>query len=440
MGENRETPNSIRRLSTIKQYRLSDAMIGALETGMPSNGTANVIGRSGTLVALIERGLITTGRTHQWTMLGYDVAARVLSGRVPAYRDGHPLNTQLGLSDEPEPGEPAADPRQWATEGTEYPYRGEPGAGRYRSKSCCATTEGDVHARDCQTPAARKQWGPMALRTQADRTPEAAPTGSAHGAPDLRIDSGDLVTVDGADTRVWRVERVADFGDDETGREPWAELVHVAGTRTSIPVKRLTHATAAEILGAKRAEAELEVKSAPFAAGDRVTIPTRDNREWTIAEIVPGDPTSESRALYMPWASLTRQESRTETVATTATLDRLAPVATSQPATSQITMSGDAEQVLAGIAELIRGVRAADPEFARTIARTQYDTLRAFLRMLSGTVEVARENCSAMGHGGRDRHDDGRACGEAFDVADIRDMVNATARELGIRTPWAGGQ
>ena len=44
---------------------------------------------------------------------------------------------------------------------------------RLTARSCCSSTEGDVHNRECQTPAARKQWGPAALRTQSERAPEA---------------------------------------------------------------------------------------------------------------------------------------------------------------------------------------------------------------------------------------------------------------------------
>jgi hypothetical protein len=69
---------------------LTTSMISALETGRNDGGTAGVLGRSGTIVALIERGLVTAGRKNQWTKRGFEIAGHVLHGKVPAYVEPTP--------------------------------------------------------------------------------------------------------------------------------------------------------------------------------------------------------------------------------------------------------------------------------------------------------------------------------------------------------------
>jgi hypothetical protein len=457
MGENRNKTRTV--VVDGVTYKLTDAMIGALESGRPSFGTANVLGRSGTIVALIERGLVTAGRTHQWTQAGYKVASAVLSGRTPTWAEGHPAPIQ--------PSTPAYDgeggviARGAAPEAIELdlPALGHPitldeldeqladrveteaeqaarevsasGGGldewarrqqlagrtlrttfdpaRLTARSCCSSTEGDVHNRECQTPAARKQWGPAALRTQSERAPEAAPQQRIRE----RIEPGDLVTVDGADPRVWRVERVEPGNGYSTG-EPYGALVHVSGTRTAVPIIRLTHATAAEILRGERTW---------LATGREVLRDGGDPRVWTIASIVPGDPAIGVKS----WASLVHHPTRYETITTTASLDRLSPApATSQPATSQTAAEQDAGVFLAHLADLIRSTGAIPPpqppatpdeREAALVKRAQYDALRAVLRAMGDDSHLG------VGDLGENQ----------FDHDDVRRMVADAACELGVR-------
>lgn len=63
---------------------LTTPMINALDTGRNDDGTACVLGTTGTVVALIRRGLVTVGRENRWTARGFAVAALVLYGDVPS--------------------------------------------------------------------------------------------------------------------------------------------------------------------------------------------------------------------------------------------------------------------------------------------------------------------------------------------------------------------
>lgn len=73
----------------------------------------------------------------------------------------------------------------------------------------------------------------------------------------------------------------------------------------------------------------------------------------------------------------------------------------------------------------------ADDMAGRIVRRAQYEALRAVLGSLDGWVAGARENHEALGHRDFD-------CCETFHPNDIRRMVNAAARELGVRRPWNG--
>lgn len=71
MGETSKTPEQI-------AAKLSPAMRRVLMTGASSEGAAKVYGHTNTIIALIERGLITIDslphRGHRWTKLGREVA------------------------------------------------------------------------------------------------------------------------------------------------------------------------------------------------------------------------------------------------------------------------------------------------------------------------------------------------------------------------------
>lgn len=64
---------------------LTSVMKDALATGIGIDRPVSVAGRSGTIVALIERGLVTAGRENTWTHLGGDVARLVLGVHVPTH-------------------------------------------------------------------------------------------------------------------------------------------------------------------------------------------------------------------------------------------------------------------------------------------------------------------------------------------------------------------
>lgn len=72
----------------------------------------------------------------------------------------------------------------------------------------------------------------------------------------------------------------------------------------------------------------------------------------------------------------------------------------------------------------------------RIVRRSQYVALREVLAALDGWIKTARHNCVRDGHGSAAQHDDGRLCGQDFDVADFREMVNAAADELRLPHPY----
>lgn len=83
MGE--QTSKYVNMTAAELAKTLTPAMINALDTGRNDSGTAGVLGHTNTIVALIDRGLITAGgRKCQWTDRGFRVAAFVLHGKVPA--------------------------------------------------------------------------------------------------------------------------------------------------------------------------------------------------------------------------------------------------------------------------------------------------------------------------------------------------------------------
>lgn len=59
----------------IRNYKLTPKMIGALETGQPSSGSARVLGREQTIAALQRRGLVHADR--RWTDRGRRVAEQI---------------------------------------------------------------------------------------------------------------------------------------------------------------------------------------------------------------------------------------------------------------------------------------------------------------------------------------------------------------------------
>lgn len=69
--------------------------------------------------------------------------------------------------------------------------------------------------------------------------------------------------------------------------------------------------------------------------------------------------------------------------------------------------------------------------FTRT---AQGSALHAMLDTLNGWSKDTRSNHEALGHRGEDR---GSECWISFTITDIRDMINETARALGIPTLYA---
>lgn len=169
-----------------------------------------------------------------------------------------------------------------------------------------------------------------------------------------------------------------------------------------------------------------------FKTGDRVTIDRLGEpagREWTVVTTEPDG----------CWAVLSRRIEGSTVATTSVPVKRLrlatsAPVATSQPATSQIT----GKEFEARIAEHpIENLGVLnDALIDRIVRRARYDALRAFLRVLASSVEAAQENNRGLGY-----RDEDRPVGVTeLAAAVIRDMVNETARELGVREPWAGAE
>lgn len=74
-----------------------------------------------------------------------------------------------------------------------------------------------------------------------------------------------------------------------------------------------------------------------------------------------------------------------------------------------------------------RVIRSSDPSMVaheKTIVRT---TLHTVMTTLNGWIESARDNHDALGHRGEDRE-----CWTQFAPSDFRNMINDTARELGV--------
>lgn len=135
--------------------QLARTLTGPMRTALyASIETEHVDAPTGTSVALIDRGLIEGGRVHPLTDRGREVAAFIWPEAVERAALAKRYELRTGRS---------------ASGLTVEVLRGI--AAELRGRSCCSSTDGDVHNRECTTVEARKQW---------------APTGSAHGPADLR--------------------------------------------------------------------------------------------------------------------------------------------------------------------------------------------------------------------------------------------------------------
>lgn len=86
--------------AVMRQYRLTDHMVGILGTGHASTHSARVIGRSSTVAALVTRGLVHAG-DHRWTRLGWNVACLLLSGKVYTLDELHAEALALDVAERP---------------------------------------------------------------------------------------------------------------------------------------------------------------------------------------------------------------------------------------------------------------------------------------------------------------------------------------------------
>ncbi len=106
----------------------------------------------------------------------------------------------------------------------------------------------------------------------------------------------------------------------------------------------------------------------------------------------------------------------------------------------------EAVQIAAGVMTAAAASDALEPDPAtaddiaelveRIVRRAQYEALRMVLSVLDEGIQSTSEFCHEQGHGSANQHDDGRLCGEAFDVDDFQRMVNDAARRLHTAQPW----
>jgi hypothetical protein len=198
-----------------------------------------------------------------------------------------------------------------------------------------------------------------------------------------------------------------------------------------------------------------------FALGDKVVVRDGDGRVWRIAKLAPATERAEAFAIL---------EYGTPPAGSSATfrLSRLAHAEASVSAASPVDLLAEFRALLDKAVEateapkvkpktrrdkanaldyLLSGLDTLDLDLAlirsynvevisRIVRRAKYDALHAMLEATDKWVAGAQENCTAMEHGPAARHDDGRACGETFYVADIRNMVNDAARQVGTREPY----
>jgi hypothetical protein len=204
------------------------------------------------------------------------------------------------------------------------------------------------------------------------------------------------------------------------------------------------------------------VRLAGFALGDKVVVRDGDGRVWKIVKLAPATERAEAFAILEYGTAVDGSNAAFR-------LSRLAHAEASVPGgddgctlVARPTPGRMLHQQVDG-----RGLRPAPPvdllaEFralldkavkvaeakppqadladvevvGRIVRRAKYEALHAMLEILGGWVTGAQENCEAMEHGSAACHDDGRACGETFYVADIRNMVNDAARQVGTREPY----
>lgn len=258
------------------------------------------------------------------------------------------------------------------------------------------------------TAKAERREAQRKLATSQAATLQAANEAEALRLEAERIEPGDLVTVDGADPRVWRVERFEPSNGYSTG-EPWAALVHASGTRTSVPVKRLSHATATEIMGAKRAAAtgstpELVHYMSEYLL-DACEQAPRGQR--LVVTPVAADITCE------PCKLIAAGEDRPPTIIGQGEF-----------------MARTADMDLPSLHDLDRDL------MSRIVRRARYDVLRSMVNVVAGWIEGAQGNHEALGHRGEPL---GGECWRSFAPDDIGRMINDAAREANCPEPYRPG-
>lgn len=266
------TPEQIARTLT---PRMRDALFASIET-------EHVDAPTGTSVALIDRGLVEGGRVHPLTDRGREVAAFIWPEQVERKQRAERYERRTGRS----------------AHGLTVEVLRVIGA-ELHGRTCCSSTDGDVHNRECGTAEARKQWapagsahGPVDNRgaTRATRACCSTTIGSEHGdtcasigarceraveamrnpAPTRRVDE-----LDAADLGTWRVGQGVLV--DATFAEPgdvWTirELVERDGGDPYAAIE-LTHRARGLPFGTTRSAVGLEwLRELPRPAAPRGTI------------------------------------------------------------------------------------------------------------------------------------------------------------------------
>jgi hypothetical protein len=377
---------------------LTTPMIVALGTGIGIDKLVPVAGRSGTIVALIERGLVNAGPKNLWTPLGGDVARIVLGAHVPAYATSKPIVESAKRLD-----------------------------------------------------ALRDEVRKLDGYYDADNLPQPLDVVQlAHGAIGVveRVNMGGDVLIRSNDN----TDGVLSVYDANALRSVPPIAFQVAGVpgavdNGNVPRDYATSELSARAVGRAR-------RIAPATRLTQVAIKADDHREYgrgfvyAIASIIDTNRLVAARCENGQW----HESAPSRRLQLCAHCDTRggsmpAPVVTAEPDISALVgkVREATEQLAAaahgGVAVIEQAAAdASDPATTdhtdelveRIVRRAYYSALRKVLDVLEGSRETQRENHDAMSHRGESF---GEQCWEHWHSSDFRTMVTDAARELGTADP-----
>lgn len=454
---------------------LTTPMIAALATAFGIDRLVPVSARTGTMVALIDRGLVTAGHVNEWTDLAREVAPHVLhANQIPAY-----------AAPKPDPDSLAA------LIGKRLDINYGVSAGRsgvvksVDERRGTVTIDIDGHAVTCDK-----------LNVSISPDPEPAPMAAALRAERRKLDGyydADNVprlldVVQLAHGAIGVVERVALGGTalvrSNTHSDAPLSAYDVNALR-AVPPVAFEQAGVPGAIGEGNvprhfATSELSqqaiMHAKRLAPGQRLTlaaIKTDDRYEYgrayvyAVASIIDATRLIAARCSNESWhesAPARRLQSCPEcwgqasaSPAVHELLARAEEAAEERPAFGQLGQQAGpsvTSSVMRGVEQALDTIRDATSALAlaattpdpadpatdddvqqlvdRLVRRASYLALRQVLDVLDGWREGARSNHDALSHRGE------RDCWEHFETDDVRRMIADAARDLGTADPTTG--